>query len=234
MTVQRIVRVAVLVGGFIALMPSGLRASGGSEMPRSRGASGMPSAPQKTPEQQAVEYYDAGIKYRDKALAYEKEAAQAGSEKARAKLESKAQREFEKAVTQLRSATEKDPNFYQACSDLGFVLRKTGDYAGALELYNRAVSLAPTYAPAIEYRGEAYLGLDRVEDSKKAYMQLFSINRGEADQLLKAMKGWVEKRRAEPGKLAPDAIQEFSAWVAQREELARQTPTVSELQQRKW
>ena len=65
-------------------------------------------------------------------------------------------------------------------------------------------------------------------------MQLFSMNRGEADQLLKAMKGWVEKRRTEPGKMAPDAIQEFSAWVAQREALAQQTPTESELQQRKW
>ena len=231
---QRIVRVALLVGAFIAFIPPGLRASGGSELPRDRGGSAMPSAPRKTPEQEAVEYYDSGIKFRDKALALEKEAAQAGSDKARAKLENKAQREFEKAVSQLRTATERDPNFYQACSDLGFVLRKTGDYAGALELYNRAVSLAPTYAPAIEYRGEAYLGLDRVEDSKHAYMQLFSMNRGEADQLLKAMKGWVEKRRTEPGKMAPDAIQEFSAWVAQREALAQQTPTESELQQRKW
>jgi hypothetical protein len=40
----------------------------------------------------------------------------------------------------------------------------------------------------------------------------------QADELLKAMKGWIERRR----------------WVAQREELAGQTPSVSELQQRKW
>jgi len=232
--VQRIVRVALLVGGLIVFIPPGLRASGGSEMPRDRGGSGMPSAPRKTPEQEAVDHYNAGLKYRDKALALQKEAAQAGSEKERSKLENKAQKEFGKAISELRTATEKNPMFYQACSDLGFALRKTGDYAGALEVYDRAVSLNPAYSPAIEYRAEAYLGLDRVEDAKKAYMQLFPSDRGRADELLQAMKGWVEKRRAEPGTLAPDALQEFSRWVAQREELAGQTPSVSELQQRKW
>ncbi len=230
---QRIVGVAVLAGAFVAFLPPALWASGGSSMPRSGGPS-MPSAPRKTPEQEAVDDYNAGLNYRDRALTLEGEAAQAKSDKERAKLESKAQKEFGKAVSEFRTATEKNPNFYQACSDLGFALRKTGDYTGALEVYDRAIGLEPTYSPAIEYRAEAYLGLDRVEDSKKAYMRLFSIDRGEAGKLLKAMKGWVEKRRADPGKLTADAVQEFSGWVAQREELAGQTPSVSELQQRKW
>lgn len=46
---------------------------------------------------------------------------------------------------------------------------------------------------------------------------------GRADELLEAMKGWVEKRRVAPGTMTPDA-----------EELASQTPSVSELRQRKW
>jgi tetratricopeptide (TPR) repeat protein len=233
LTVQRIPRLAVLVGALVAFLPADLRASGGSSMPRGGGPS-MPSAPRKTPEQEAVDYYNAGIKYRDKAMDYLKDAEQAKSDKERTKLEGKAEKEFGRAVSQFRTATEKNPNFYQALSDLGFALRKTGDYTGALEVYARAIGLEPTYSPAIEYRGEAYLGLDRVEDSKKAYMQLFTIDRGEADKLLKAMKGWVEKRRTDPGKLAADAVQEFSGWVAEREQLAGQTPSVSELQQRKW
>jgi len=73
-----------------------------------------------------------------------------------------------------------------------------------------------------------------VEDAKKAYMALFPSDRGRADELLKAMKGWVEKRRVEPGTLTPDAVQEFARWVEQRDELASQTPSVSELQERKW
>jgi len=232
--VQRIVRLAVLVGVFFALVPLDLRASGGSSMPRSGGSSSMPSAPRKTPEEQAVDYYNAGLKLRDKALAFQKEASQATSEKDRTKLEEKARKQFEKSISQFRSATEKNPRFHEAYSDLGFALRKTGDYAAALETYDHAIALSPTYSPAIEYRAEAYLGLDRVDDAKKAYMALFTSDRGRADELLGAMKGWVEKRRVEPGTLAPDAVQEFSGWVTMRDELAKQTPTVSELQQRKW
>ena len=94
--------------------------------------------------------------------------------------------------------------------------------------------MSPDYTPAIEYRAEAYLALDRVEDAKKAYMALFQGDRARSDELLEAMKGWVEKRRGEPGTLTPEAVQEFSRWVDQRAELAGQTPSVSELQQRRW
>jgi len=131
-TVHRIVGIAVLVGVFFAFLPSDLGASGGSSMPRSGGSSSMPSAPRKTPEEQAVDHYNAGLKMRDKALAFQKEAAQVGSEKDRSKLENKAQKEFGKAISQFRTATEKNPKFHQAYSDLGFALRKTGDYAAAL------------------------------------------------------------------------------------------------------
>lgn len=231
---HRIVGLAALVGVFFAFAPPALQASGGSPAPRSGGSSSMPSAPRKTPEEQAVDHYNAGLKLRDKALAFQKEAARATDAGGRAKLEKKAQQAFEKAIAQFRNATGKYARYHQAYSDLGFALRKTGDYTGALEAYDQALSLSPAYAPAIEYRGEAYLNLDRVEDAKSAYMALFPSDRGQADELLKAMKGWIEMRRAEPGSLAPDAVQEFSHWVAEREELAGQTPGVSELQQRKW
>ncbi len=234
---SKVVRIALLIGVVFALLPGDLRASGGSPMPRPSGgssSSGMPAAPPKTPEEQAVDYYNAGLKLRDKALALQKEAAQASNEKDRAKLEKKAQQEFDKAIAQFRKATEKNAMFHEAHSDLGFALRKTGDYPAALQAYDRALSLAPAYTPAVEYRAEAYLGLDRVEDAKQAYMVLFAGDRGRADELLRAMKGWVEERRAAPGSLTPDALQEFSSWVTQREELAGQTPSVSELQQRQW
>jgi tetratricopeptide (TPR) repeat protein len=232
--VQRIVRIALLVGVVFAFLSPDLRASGGSPVPRSGGSTSMPSAPRKSPAEEAVDHYNAGLKLRDKAVAFQKEAAQAGGEKERTKLEKKAQQEYTKAIPEFRTATEKDPKFYQAFSDLGFALRKTGNYPAALESYDRAISMAPTYAPAIEYRAEAYLGVDRVEDAKKSYLQLFPTDRARADELLLAMKGWVAKRQVEPGTLTPDAVKEFSKWVDQRAELAGQTPSVSELQQRRW
>jgi tetratricopeptide (TPR) repeat protein len=226
-------RVASLLLLSILLLPSPVRASGGSSVP----SPPMPSAqpvPEKSPELQAIEYYNAGVKNRDKALELEKEAAQTTGEKERAKLEKKARKEFEKAIFQFQMATGKNPNFYQAYSDLGFSRRKIGDYNGALEAYNRSLSLAPGYALAVEYRAEAYLALERVEDAKQAYVELFSGDRGRADELMKAMKGWIEKRRIDPGKMSPDALKEFAAWVEQREQIAKQTPSLSALQLRNW
>ena len=226
-------RVATLLAFSLALLPSAVRASGGSSLPPASFPSGQ-TAPQKSPEQQAIDSYNAGVKSRDKALGLEKEASNTSDVKERTKLEKKARKEFEKAVTQFQTATQKNPAFYQAYNDLGFSRRKTGDYDGALEAYNRGLSLAPGYPPAVEYRAEAYLALERVEEAKQAYVDLFSGDRGRADELMAAMKGWIEKRRIDPGKMSPEALKEFAAWVDQREQIAKQTPSLSELQHRNW
>jgi tetratricopeptide (TPR) repeat protein len=223
----------------ILILPTIVLAAGGNPMPPpSRPPSGSgstaPEVPRKSPGEEAAELYNSGIQHKDKAVALQKEAAAAANEKDRAKLEKKATKEYQKAISDYRQATQVNNTLYQAHSDLGFCLRKTGDYTGALEAYNRALSLAPAYAPAIEYRAEAYLGLDKVEDAKKAYLDLFGSNRSHADELLGAMKGWVQKRQSDPGTMTPEMVQSFSTWIQEREELAKQTPSVSELQTRKW
>jgi tetratricopeptide (TPR) repeat protein len=235
---SKTLRFILCVGIGFSLLPAVAWASGGSSLPPpsfpSSSGNNPPEPPRKSPGQEAVEHYNAGIQHRDKALALQKEAAQAGTDKDRGKLENKSKKEFDKAISEYRQATQLNSSFYQAFSDLGFALRKTGDYTGALEAYNHALSLAAAYAPAIEYRAEAYLGLDQVEDAKKAYLDLFPNDRSHADELLTAMKGWVQKRQSDPGKLTPEMVQSFSAWVQEREELAKQTPSVSELRTRKW
>jgi hypothetical protein len=40
---------------------------------------------------------------------------------------------------------------------MGFALRKTGEPVKALEMYDKALALAPGFPDALEYRGEAYL-----------------------------------------------------------------------------
>ena len=65
--------------------------------------------------------------------------------------------------------------------------------------YDKALSLRPSYPEAIEYRGEAYLALNRVDDAKQAYLDLFAGNRKLADQLLVAMKSWVAEKRSASG-----------------------------------
>lgn len=234
----KMVRLGLWFAIGILTLPAIVVASGGSPMaPPSlppTPSNDTPPPPRKAPAEEAAELYNLGIQHRDKALTLQKDAAAAPAGKERSKLEKKADKEFEKAISAYREATQLNDKFHQAFSDLGFCLRKTGDYVGALEAYNRALSLAPAYAPAIEYRAEAYLGLDQVEDAKKAYLELFPSDRSHADELLVAMKGWVQKRQGDPGKMTPEMVQAFSSWVNEREELAKQTPSVSELQIRKW
>jgi len=201
----------------------------------SRGSS-MPtmSSPEKTPQQRAADLYNAGLKSRDRAMKSLKEAKESPDAEERAKLEGKAKKEFEKAISKFQEATKLNPRFHQAYSDLGFSLRKSGDYNAALQAYGQALALAPGYTPAIEYRAEAYLALNKLEDAKQAYVQLFPSDRSHADELMQAMKAWLETRRSEPGDVAPGTLQDFDLWVAQRDEIAKQTPSVSQLQKRPW
>ncbi len=175
--------------------------------------------PTLSPEEQAAESYRRGVRYRDEALALEQQAA---SEPAGSRAGEKARKEFEKAARAFRSAVEHDPSLHQAHTELGFVLRKTGKYEESLTAYEEALALVPGYTPAIEYRAEAHLGLGRLEEVKAAYLELFRSERPHADQLMLAMKRWLEERRDAPGDLAPALVEEFARWVAEREALASQ------------
>ena len=133
---------------------------------------------------------------------------------------SQARKHYEAALKDFQTAAAAAPENYRAHNGAGYSLRKLGDYARALESYERAWALAPTSSEAIEYRAEAYLGLNRLSDAKQAYMHLFVHDRTASHVLMRAMKAWVEKHRAQPGGLTPAAIDAFDAWVRERETLA--------------
>ncbi len=190
------------------------------------GGSYGPSTPRKTPEQKAVENYLRGVKNRDKGVAFEQEALTESSEKKQAKLLKKAQKEFARAQRRFEKTIDKIPGAFEAYSDLGFVLRKQGEFDGSLIAYNRALTLNPNYLPAIEYRAEAFLGLNRLDDAKQAYMVLFRQDRKLADTLMAAMQAWVDKSVAS-GDLSEEAKQAFVQWVSERAQLGEQTSDLS-------
>ena len=195
-----------------------------------------PTAPSvsetKTPEEAGKEFYNLGLKHRDKAWGFEDKAKAAATDADREKLLAKAQKQYAKAIPLFESATERIPNFHQAFSSLGYARRKTGDYEGSLKAYDHALTLAPFYGEAIEYRAEAYLGLGRLDEVKDAYMHLFAKERALADQLMAAMQTWVEEQRAETG--SDEKVDAFAAWLAERGEIAEQTARLEGAATRLW
>ncbi len=208
----------------LVLAIPGLAAASGS----SAVSAPQPQMPTATPEQEAVAYYNDGISYRDKADKYEIEAAAENDAAKKAKLLEKSKSQHESAIKKYLEAVAKNPQMFQAWGSLGYAYRKTGNLPVALEAYDKALALEKSYTPAIEYRAEAYLGLNRFDEVKSAYMLLFNADRKRATELAAAMQKYVEKRQANPEGVDPAAFQEFGKWVAERKQLASQTSSLSD------
>jgi tetratricopeptide (TPR) repeat protein len=223
----------VAVGALCAALAwTGVHASGGNPM-RDAQQQTAPE-PEKTPEQEAMDHYNAGVAMREKATKLEKELAAAKTDAEKQKIQGKVAKQYERATAEFTSAVQKNNKFHEAWSDLGYVLRKSGRYEDALDSYDEALKLNPRYAPAIEYRAEAFLGLNQVEEAKTAYVDLFGKDRQQADQLLRAMEKWIEARRADPKGVDPAVVDSFAKWVGERSEIASNTPSVSQLRDRSW
>lgn len=179
----------------------------------------------RSPQEQALDYYQGGSKRLDK-IAKMSEEMKAKPQDA-AKMQARMNKELEKAAADFKRAVSYDANLYQAHSELGFTLRKLGRYDESLAAYDRALELQPGFAPAIEYRAEAYLGLNRLDDAKQAYTMLFSGDRERADVLLNAMKSWVDQRQSDSAGADPQQVDDFAKWVEQRQTIHRQTSSMT-------
>lgn len=177
----------------------------------------------KSPDDAARSKYESAMKARDRGAAHEAKAGRASDSQKRAKYLDKAQEQYQKALEKLQEAVEKKPDFHEAWTQLGYAYYKTGDTEGAFRAYDRALLLEPNYAEAIQYRAETYLGMNQLDEAKRAYMHLFARRRELANQLMSAMRVWVNEKQKDPAGLDPAVIADFAAWVAHRHELAEQT-----------
>ena len=179
-----------------------------------------PSTPGMT-QNNAVQSFNDGLRYRDRAWKAEKELVTATDPGRKAKLGEIIRKSYEADVRSQRAAINDNPKMFQAHTELGYALRKTGHYDEALQSYDKALELMPNYGEAIEYRAEAYLGLNRVNDAKDSYLMLYNGGAKElAKQLGDAMQKWVADRKAAPGDVAGTSIDEFAKWISQRTEIA--------------
>jgi tetratricopeptide (TPR) repeat protein len=185
----------------------------------------MPTMQQRSPHDQALDFYNNAERRIDGLTKThdEMKAAAATDPQKAAKLQAKLTKGLENAAADLERAVKNDPQLFQAWSELGFTYRKMGKFKESLEAYDRSLSIQPDYTPALEYRAEAYLGLNRIDDARKTYTDLFSMDRPKADALLIAMKSFVAARKADAAGLDAAQLDTFDKWVAQREIIHNQT-----------
>jgi len=219
-------RIAAMgLGVLVVVLGSGAAfAAGGGGAPSGGGSFNMPER-EKTPEEQAKSAYKQGIRAVKAADKLAKSAEEATDDEKKTKAQDKANRQYENARGYFAAALQRKADMYEAWNYVGYTSRKLGDYDKALLSYDQALRLNPSYNEAIEYRGVAYLGLNRVDDAKNAYMQLFQSSRPLADQLMAEMQKWVAGSRA-AGNAAPE-VDALAQWIDERSNIARQTASLA-------
>jgi tetratricopeptide (TPR) repeat protein len=200
---------------------------GGGSMGGGMSTGSMGGSQSRSPEDRARNAYNSGVRSIKEAREYESDAAKASKPEKSSKALDKAHKYYSEALEEFIDAVSHQPGMYQAWNYIGFANRHLGNYDASLSAYARALELNPAYPDAIEYRGEAYLGLNKIAEAKEAYMTLFRDSRGLADQLMTAMRAWTDARRKDAQGLAPEDIEEFAKWVDERAGIAAQTASLA-------
>jgi tetratricopeptide (TPR) repeat protein len=178
------------------------------------------SAPPPTiSEQSAIDAYNVGyaaIQRGDHSQAL----AEASSDvKEKAAAERAARHSYQESLGHFEEAVRLDASMHEAYTYLGYANRKLGNYPKALAAYQQALKIFPDYPHAIEYQGQAFLGLNRLDEARFNYLRLYALNKGQAAKLLKAMREWVAAHKNSSIE-GVDATS-FAEWVAQRSEVTR-------------
>jgi tetratricopeptide (TPR) repeat protein len=228
---MRLAILMLIAASSIAAVPAALAASSGGPM---SGAGGDFNAPrEQTPKERARTAYNEGLRAVRKGDNQAAAAEKATDERKKEKAAKKSVEFYERARDSFTLAVQNLDTMHEAWNYLGYTRRKLGEYDSALMAYDRALALRPSYPEAIEYRGEAYLGLNRIEDAKQAYLDLYAGNRKLADQLLVAMKSWVQSKRA-AAPADPTALDALDQWVQEREQIAGQTASLTRTGGESW
>ncbi len=204
MTIRRAV-----LASFILVMP--LIAAG--DAPPKRIA--KPAQPAAQYAQASLDAYGEGYAFIERATRLEHDAQQVGSsDQTSAALLNKAKLAYEDALAAFDRAVRAEPRMYEAHTYIGYANRKLGRYEASLSAYATALQRKPDYALAIEYQGEAFLGLDRFMDARLNYLRLFALDHQQAQKLLAAMHKWLSELGERDGVVSDELRAEAAAWLA--------------------
>lgn len=195
------------LGLLTALMLTAALQTATADGPGAYRSSSSGSSPGVTKEQRAIEVYNEGYKYIQRA----DEASKATDEKAM----KEAQKAYQAALKKFNAAVKLDPSMHEAFTYIGYANRKLGNYPASLTAYQQALKINAEYPPAIEYQGEAFLGVNRIDDAKTNYLRLYALDRPQAHKLLRAINQWTETNSTQPP--ANIDVTALRAWVTERE-----------------
>lgn len=151
------------------------------------------SSPARTPRQQAEQAYTDGYD----------EAQKAKADLAGGKAKN-AEKRFKRALERAQQATALDSTYHEAWNLAGYSARKLGNYDLALAAYAHCLRIKPTYAPAREYLGEAYLELGKPAEAREQLGWLEKLNAADdASTLRAAIETWEKAHPGSPATSAP-------------------------------
>jgi tetratricopeptide (TPR) repeat protein len=186
-----------------------------------------PSTPStEKPDVAAKKAFNAGMKSLNKAKEFEAAAAAAPNTDKKAKALEKMGDNFSRALDQFTEALSNKGDMLDAWDNVGYIHLRLGAYIEAVDDYNHVLTLKPDLMEAIEHRGEALLAIDRLDDAKIAYMDLFNHAPNLADQLMLAMQKWLNDHRTDAHGMRAADIDSFGKWLLERDGIAKQTASL--------
>lgn len=170
-------------------------------------------------EESAIDAYNQGYASIQRADHSQALAEASSSPNEKAEAERAARDLYKESLPHFKEAVRLDASMHEAYTYLGYANRKLGNQTQALAAYEQALRIFPDYPYAIEYQGQAFLGLNRLDEARFNYLRLYALNKGQAAKLLQAMRAWVESHKST--QLEGVDVDGFAEWVARRSELTR-------------
>jgi tetratricopeptide (TPR) repeat protein len=216
----------------LADFPSGLFAQGyPGGVPPITGSGGrtqqheeIPSAPPEVkPDKAAAKAYAAGMKSMGKVKELEDTIAKTTDPDKKAKALAKLDDTYGRALEEFTEVLRNKSDMYDPWNKIGLIHLHFGAYRESIDDYNHALALKPDLEEAIEHRGEAFMGVDHLDEAKAAYMDLFFHARPLADQMMTTMQAWLTSHRATANGVRAADIDAFDKWLQEREGIAKTT-----------
>jgi tetratricopeptide (TPR) repeat protein len=134
--------------------------------------------------------------------------------------------QYNQALDSFTEALSNKGDMVDAWDQVGYVHLRLGAYREAIDDYNHTLALKPELMEAIEHRAEAYLVVDRLDDVRAAYMDLYNHAPDLASQLMVAMQKWLAAHQADSRGLRAGDIAAFGKWLNERDGIAKPTASL--------